>query len=75
LYHGIWLILALLLMNLKEEKKKIYGHFRHDSFVAHTINLSVAALRELFADGWHFMDCVILDYQIGICVIIFCGTH
>jgi hypothetical protein len=59
----------------KRRRKKIYGHFRHDSFMAHTINLSVAILRELFADGLQLMVCVILDYQIGICVIIFCGAH
>jgi hypothetical protein len=35
----------------------------------------VAALRELFANGWQLMDCGILDYQIWICVIIFCGSH
>jgi hypothetical protein len=49
---------------LKEEEEKKYGHFRHDGSMAHTVNLSVAALRELFANGWQLMDCGILDYRI-----------
>jgi hypothetical protein len=45
---------------LKEEEK-IYGLFRHEGSVAHAVNLSVAAVRELFANGWQLMDCGILD--------------
>jgi hypothetical protein len=29
---------------LKEEEEKIYGHFMHDGSMAHTVNVSVAAL-------------------------------
>jgi hypothetical protein len=43
----------------------------HDGSMADTVHLSVAALRELFANGWQLMNCGILDYQIWICVTIF----
>jgi hypothetical protein len=47
LYRDVWLNWALLLNELTEEEE-IYGHFVHGSSMAHTVNILVAAVREVF---------------------------